>query len=150
LIVGKERRRQFRLGFGVNLAYPMLSAANRLTPAIVCQANESMSHGSQGILGSSSLPDDWCFHFDRKNILVTWWEPEFNADLLLEGFQVRCQETEGRSGELTITCVQPLTSAALVNGTGRFLRALRHDPEKPNQLSYHFNCFESFQIRIRL
>jgi hypothetical protein len=141
LLVGNESRREFRLGIGLNLPYPMLSAASRMTPPVLFQTNDA-----------DPVPglDDWLFHFDRKNLLVTWWEPEFSPQGEVDAIQLRCQETEGRSGEVTITCQQPIASSSLTTCTGRFLRSLRFDPSAPNLITHHFNAYENFQIRIRL
>lgn len=141
LIVGNEQRRHFRFGIGVNLPYPQLSAVSWLTPLIICSPDSLEPSGFE----------NWLFHFDRKNILVTWWEPEFDSHTNgLAAIQFRCRETEGRGGELTITCREPVTSASLVRFNNKLLRPLPHDSQSINRFVHRFQGFESFQIKICL
>jgi alpha-mannosidase len=141
LMVANETRTRFHLGIGVNLPYPLLSAYSRMTPMVLCAANSS----------PASRGESWFIHVDRKNILVSFWEPEFDPESLrLEAVQIRFRETEGRAGELAVTLREAFTSASLVSFDGRFLRSLKSDPATPNRVSYPFNPFENFQFRIRL
>ncbi len=141
LIVGNEQRRQFRLGLGVDLRYPMMAAKNWMTPIVNF---DSVANGQ--------LADErgWLFHFDCKNILITWWQPVFDSNSQISGVQIRCRETEGRAGQLTIRCLLPIVSAARVNLAGVFLRALDLESTLPNQATVEFSGNECFQVSINL
>ncbi len=144
LVVGKERCRDFRMGIGVKLAYPMLTAASRLTPAIVTD------RPIRGIPGLSGDEPDWWLHFDRKNILVTWWDCEVNEAGQVNSLWIRCRETEGRAGELTIRSPVKFVSASLQTIENQFMRSLPLESGPPSQIVVSFAAYEYFQIEFQL
>ncbi len=150
LIVGGETRRNFRMGFGVDLRYPSMAAAQWMTPAIQLGANQQSSHRSESpaVTRIERPMGDWLFHFDCKNILVTWWQPIFGSAACLSGVQLRMKETEGRAGKLTITMSQPIRAASRVSLVGDFLRKLDRDDAQPNAASVEFSGNEFFQVFI--
>ena len=137
LIVGNEQQRKFRLGMGTSLNYPLVAAQNWLTPLM--EFETQIAAGRNFVAG-------WLFHFDCKNILVTWWQPIIESDSLT-GVYVRLRETEGRAGKLTINCCRKLKSAEKVNFSGDFLRGQELDKAK-SKLSIQFVAWDYFQIKL--
>lgn len=136
LIVGNEQERKFRLGIGIDLRYPMKASQNWLTPMYEIETELADHDNSAG----------WLFHFDCKNILVTWWQPIVNADCLT-GVQIRLRETEGRAGNLNLRCCRNIQSAERVNFSGDFLRAEKVDDSK-DKLPIEFAGWDYFQIKL--
>jgi alpha-mannosidase len=136
LIVGNEQKRKFRLGVGSDLRYPLIASQNWLTPSLEFETQLANENNSAG----------WLFHFDCKNILVTWWQPIMNADCLT-GVQIRLRETEGRAGKLNLRCCRNIESAQRVNFSGDFLRAQEVDDSK-DKLPIEFVGWDYFQIKI--
>ena len=145
LIVGNEQQRRYRFGLGVNVPYLMAAAVDWLTPAIHLNAA-----GTSDGKNSTS----WLFHFDSKNILVTWWEPFFEAPStggpsIWAGVQIRLRETEGRAGKLGIRCPRPIASGEQVNFSNELVRTLDVDEGDPTKLVVEFGRFDYFQILVR-
>jgi len=143
LIVSQESRRRFRLALGVDLEYPVTAAIGWMTPAVV-------TRGRGGKMGDSQdhSTQHWFLHFDRKNILVTGWEPIYDENFKLTRLLFRCRETEGRSGELTITLGCPVQAACRVDFLGKFQQTLKSKGD--HQVSVHFHGYEFFQIELLL
>lgn len=150
LMVGREQQRRYQFGLGVNVPYAMATAVGRLTPAVQIDSAE--------VLGGKNSTR-WLFHFDNKNILVTWWQPLYDdpsqADQLPNGqskwtgIQIRLRETEGRSGKLSIRCPRPIASGDQVNFVGKVLQSLLVAEDDPAKLILEFGRFDYFQILIR-
>ncbi len=137
LIVGNEQQRKFRLGIGTPLSYPLAAAQSWLTPLL--EFETQIKTGNNSVAG-------WLFHFDCKNILVTWWQPIIESNLLT-GVHVRLRETEGRAGKLTIACCRKLKTAEKVNFSGDFLRTQELDTAA-DKLSVQFVAWDYLQIKL--
>jgi alpha-mannosidase len=145
LIVGNERQRRFRFGLGVNVPYAMAAAVEWFTPASQINTAEA---------GEGKNSTSWLFHFDCKNILVTWWHPFFESQPQSDqpqwaGVQIRLRETEGRSGKLNIRCPRPIASGEQVNFVGETVRSLAVAEDDAAKLIVEFGRFDYFQILIR-
>ena len=145
LIVGKEQERRFRFGLGVNVPYAMAAAVQWFTPPLQIDAADN---------GEGKNSTSWLFHFDSKNILVTWWQPFFESQPQKEtpqwaGVEIRLRETEGRTGKLNIRCPRSIASAEQVNFAGELVRSLAVAEDDPAKLNVEFGRFDYFQIRIR-
>ena len=149
LIVGDEQQRQFKFGLGVNAPYAMATAVSRLTPPWKIE----LPGGNDGKNSSDRL-----FHFDRKNILVTWWQPFFETvdetasiddRSQWSGIRLRLRETEGRAGTLNISCPRPIATGEQVNFVGKSIGSLDLAEDDPNRLTVEFRRFDYFQISIR-
>ena len=150
LMVGREQRRRFKFGLGVDVPYAMSAAVGWLTPAIeLGSANETDGKNSSS----------WLFHFNCKNILVTWWEPLFDNQSGIDqsetgqsewtGIQIRLRETEGRPGKLSIRCPRPVASADMVNLAGEFIRTLEVADDDPSKFFVEFGRSDFFQVTVR-
>lgn len=93
LIVKGETAREFRLGMGLDVAYPAHESANFLSP--LCVAPEFTPPPSGAASG-------WLFHVDARNVLITAIEPLFE-DRKLTGAKIRLLETLGRAAEVNLS-----------------------------------------------
>ena len=135
LIIGNEQQREFRLGIAPDLTYPLIASQNWLTPLFETEG---------GFAGNEIA--GWLFHFDCKNILVTWWQPLIDSDQFA-GVQIRLREAEGRPGKLNIRCCRKIEKASRVNFAGEFLRAEEVDESK-DCLQVEFVAWDYFQIEL--
>ena len=97
LIPHGESRRQFRLGVGVNVPHPMQAAIGFATPLITAPAK----------FEAPISTSDWQFHLSSRNVIATSWEGLQGEDGA-DGVSVRFKETEGRAGQLKLTCARPV------------------------------------------
>jgi alpha-mannosidase len=134
LLVAGETQRRFRLGLGINLKYPYQAAADFLTPPLLIPraSGAAMSRG-------------WLFHFNCKNVLATWWSPQFDEQNRCTGVEIRCCETEERGGDLEIYCPFRLTSARRVSFGGDHLHSL---DTAENIATTRFRGGEYFQLQL--
>jgi alpha-mannosidase len=137
LIVGNEQQRKFRLGVGIDIRYPLMAAKQWMTPPVLLDQHSV-----------PSLAAGWLFHFNCKNILVTWWQPVFDAAGQFTGVQIRVKETEGRSGQLTIRCPRSIAHAAEQNFLGEIQRKIPIDDAFMDQITFDFAGNKLIQIQI--
>ena len=107
LVVPGERARRFRLGIGIDLPSSSRSAMAFLGPelpafSVACPKSQS------GVF----------FHFNRRNVVATRWEPMVEEDGRVSGFRVRLLETEGKTTELGIDPFRPVGSAVRTDFLG--------------------------------
>ena len=145
LIVGEEQERRFHFGLGVDVPYAMSAAVNRLTPLIEISTENDVA-------GERT---SWLFHLNCKNVLATHWEPLFEPaspnDATPDkwtGVSIRLRETEGRSGQLTVSCPNPARSAERTSLAGDFISSLDVDQEDRSKVQVDFGRFEFLQIKI--
>lgn len=108
LVVRGETAQWFRIGVGIDIAYPAQAALAFLAPA------------TQTLADRPSSVSGWLFHVDAKNVLATHWEPMVKEDRIT-GFRVRLLETEGRRGELSLRSFRPLSAARKTDYESRSL-----------------------------
>ena len=119
LIVAGETARRFRFGIAIDPDYPMQSAVDALTPAVVVQTTSGPPPAGQS---------GWFFHLDSKNVQVLQilplrpLDPDENSVSSVAdaaggaasergfGFTLRLYETEGRHRALQIHCFRTPTS----------------------------------------
>ena len=154
LIVGNETQRSFAFGIGVDVGHSMAAAVDWLSPVICVESEshgDSNTHENDGSVVTANK-SGWLFHFNCKNILVTWWQPCFNGesgkDDQWSGVQLRLRETEGRAGTLSIRCPQPIASGERVNFGGDFLQSLKVAQDDDTKLELEFGRFDYLQISI--
>jgi len=109
LQVKGESRQNFRLAVGLDVEQPYQAALNFLAPAPVVS-----DAGRMPTAGASS----WLFHLDRKNVLVTSWEPLSDGDRLT-GLRIRIQELAGREGAAKLRCFRAPGKAQKTNFLGQ-------------------------------
>ena len=69
-------------------------------------------------------------------------------DGIMSGIRIRLQETEGRSGKLTICCPLAVMSAARVDFNGNYLRAIETIGEEADRVEIEFINREYFEIAL--
>jgi alpha-mannosidase len=115
LVVRGERERRFRLGIGVDLEHPSLSALELMAPS--CAISELASPPSSGSSG-------WLFHLDARSVVATHWEP-LTEDGGVTGVRLRILETEGRAGGVRLDCFRNVAGAHQTDFLGQMLVDLR-------------------------
>jgi alpha-mannosidase len=108
LIVRGETARQFELGIGVGLKYPLQESVHFLTPTPVVPATTGPPQGNA---------TSWLFHLQSRNIHATDWSP-LVADQQVQGVRVRLLETSGRPAKGMLRGFRPFTSARRVDFQG--------------------------------
>jgi alpha-mannosidase len=152
LIVGQEQRRTFRLGLGVDVRYPLMTATQWMSPAVWVAAGANPAEPSV----ERNDPQGWFFHFDCRNVMATWWEPIFAEGRFAEGkeseivgVQIRMRETLGRPGRLTLRCPHPIATAERRSLAGESLQTVPVDESNAEHAIVDFAAWEYFQIAIR-
>ncbi len=104
LVVHGETSRSFRLGIGIDLAYPVPAALDFLAREHLLAQQAPRPAADSG----------WLFHVDAKNVVATHWEPLW-SDGRVMGFRVRLLETEGRRCRVGIRSFRTIRSARKSN-----------------------------------
>ncbi|MEZ6112676.1 MAG: hypothetical protein R3C99_16940 [Pirellulaceae bacterium] len=108
LIVRGESARRFRLGIGLDVAYPMTEAMHFMSPGIVIPLTGVAANGP---------PSAWLLHLDAKNVATTHWSPLVEEGSII-GFRVRLQETAGRMARTKLSAFRPIAKARQVDFRG--------------------------------
>jgi alpha-mannosidase len=103
LIVRGERARQFRLGIGVDVPYPIHEAQHFLTDPLVERLEGRQPSGAASA---------WLFHLDAKTVSVTFWQP-LQEEGTIVGFRARLLESRGRSVRAKLSAFREVASARL-------------------------------------
>jgi len=135
LIVGKESRRAFKVGIGVDLKYPLKSAFDLASPALIAK--------------SGSAAAQQFFHLDSRNVLVTYARPFFDSADGAWGMEMRLQETQRRGGEVSLFTPLKMSQVYRTNFDGDVIETL-HDAEAAavTQIRLPHAAADYFQIRI--
>lgn len=152
LIAGNEQQHKFAFGLGVNLDYPLTAAMSRMTPPCVLKSSQTKSSqaASSGVADSS-----WSFHFNRRNIVATWWSPIFEQESgdsssgQWVGVKVRLRETEGRTGALTVRCPRTIATVERVKFSGESVQALGLVEGSDSSFTVEFGRNDYFEVLIR-
>jgi hypothetical protein len=112
------------------------------------QVATTIAPNDPDVTNSSAASGTWLFHFDCKNILVTRWEPIFDAEASMTGVLIRMAETEGRAGKLKITCPLNVQRAQRENFLAEIIRSIELEPAEPDKVPVEFSGYEAFQISI--
>ena len=135
LIVGKEIRRSFRIGIGVDLKYPLKSAIDFNCPTLVTSTGESASQQH--------------FQLDSKNVLVTHARPIFDGDSAALSIEMRLHETQRRSGEVTLYSPFKMAEVQRTNFEGDVIEVIHESNSAPtSQVKLRYSAADYFQIRI--
>jgi alpha-mannosidase len=134
LIVAGETQRRFRLGVGVDVAYPYGAASEFLAPDTIL-ANVGVAPGPRS---------GWFFHLNARNVVATWWEPVFDEERL-RGVRVRLAETEDRTADLIVRCFRPIATARRTDFLGQQVEDL---PVQDDRVSVPIKGHEWTQIEI--
>ena len=100
LIVKGETAREFEVGIGLDLRYPLHAALQVMEPPVAVPI-------------VSALPNPacaWMIHVDVRNVLVTGMSPLTEEDRLT-GLRLELWESEGRAGDAVIRFCRPVRSA---------------------------------------
>ena len=147
LIAGNESQHQFAFGLGVNLDYPLAAAMSRMTPPVVLNSSRATSFQVDAPAASES---SWSFHFNRRNVMATWWSPVFEGELgQWVGVKIRLRETEGRAGALTVRCPRSIAAAERVKFSGESVQSLELVEGNDSSLIVEFGRHDYFELIIR-
>ena len=147
LIAGNEQQHQFAFGLGVNLDYPLAAARSRMTPPCVLKSSQAAS--------SNTNDSSWLFHFNRRNIVVTWWSPVFKetpgqlSSGEWVGVKLRMRETEGREGTLTVRCPRSIAKVERIKFSGESVQALGLVEGSDSSFTVEFGRNDYFEVLIR-
>jgi alpha-mannosidase len=108
LVVRGEQSRSFRLGIGMDLAYPAPAALGFVAGGLHRRQAGPPRANSSG----------WLFHVDVRGVVATHWEP-VRAEDKPAGFRVRLLETEGRHVRVGLRAFRPLASARTLDLLGQ-------------------------------
>lgn len=147
LIAGNEQQQQFAFGLGVNLDYPLAAARSRMTPPCVLKSSQAAS--------SNMNESSWLFHFNRRNVVATWWSPIFKetpgqlSSGEWVGVKLRMRETEGRNGALTVRCPRSIATAERIKFSGESVQSLGLEEGNDSIFTVEFGRNDYFEVLIR-
>jgi alpha-mannosidase len=137
LMIGNESIGEYSFALDVDQNYPAAAAAERLSPVVQIATD-----------AKSPRLRPWCFHLSRKNVLVTFAEPIFDAGGTLAGAAFRLKETESRATELEIRSFRDLQSAEIVGFNGEPISTLEVTPEDQSKIKFRIEPLSYFEIRL--
>ena len=108
LITRGETGRKFKLGFGIDVPYPLHEATSLLAPPVTIPLIAAPpASGSSG----------WLLHIDSRNVITTYLESIFENEKVI-GFRARLLEVAGRPAAATVTAIRAVKSAKTVDFFG--------------------------------
>lgn len=135
LIVRGEEARDFTLGVGVDIRYPLHAALQLLQPPILlCQATPPCSPQSA-----------WFLTLDVRNVVVSSLQPVVESHHLA-GLRLALTETEGRAGPVTIQTCRSLSAAHRIDGLGEVIEPLALDGDSAR---IQIGRFQTVEIELR-
>ncbi|GAB4138376.1 hypothetical protein [Thermopirellula anaerolimosa] len=135
LIVKGETAREFEVGIGLDLRYPLHAALQLIEPPT------AMPIGS-------ALPNPacaWMVHVDVRNVLLTSMSPLTEGDRLT-GLRLELWETEGRAGNAVVRFCRPVRSAYRLDLWEREIEPL---PAAEDAVTVNFARFQRLAIEVR-
>ncbi|NMC20013.1 MAG: hypothetical protein GYA33_06280 [Thermogutta sp.] len=135
LIVKGETAREFELGIGLDLRYPLQAALQVIEPPAAVPI-------------VSALPNPacaWMIHVDVRNVLVTGMSP-LSEEERLTGLRLELWESEGRAGDAVIRFCRPVRSAYRLDLWQREVEPL---PAAEDAVTVSFARFQRRAIEVR-
>ena len=134
LIAGNETAKKFEFAIAADYSTGVGAAMDYLTPLFsVC------GHAMHGVTPG------WLFHLNCKNTVLTNLTPVVDQDSHVTGVVLRIQETEGRAGNLKISCPRKIGQARRTNLLGKHLFDLKFGDDVVESA---FLAYQFFQIEI--
>jgi len=147
LMLSNESQTQFSFAIDIDQPYPASAAASRLAPVIQCPDSDRKLESAKS--NESDQPrSDWLFHFNRKNILVTYAVPIFDSQGKCSGVSFRLKETESRSAQLIISTFKALRSAEIVKFNGELFSTLPLDEADNRKVSLAVDPLSFLQVNL--
>lgn len=137
LMIGKESVGKYSFAIDVDQNYPAAAAAARLSPKIQIPLNSVSDQASK-----------WFFHFNRKNVSVTFAVPLIDDDGSFIGAVFRLKETEARDTELTIRSFRRISLAEIIGFNGEHIGKLEISPEDQSKIQFRIEPLSYFEIRL--
>lgn len=135
LIVKGETAREFEVGIGFDLRYPLHAALQMIEPPI-----------AMPIVSASPKPAcAWMIHVDVRNVLVTDMSPVTDEDRLT-GLRLELWESEGRAGDAVVRFCRPVRSAYRLDLWQREIEPL---PVAEDAVTVNFARFQRRAIEVR-
>ena len=136
LVVHGETLREFQLGIGLDLDFPLHEALSLVGP-------RECHYQTSGLPASPKTA--WLLHIDAKNIIITHIEP-WMAENFLIGIRARVLETEGRRANAWLSCFRGFGETHKINLVGRNIATC--DVED-NRVRLDLNGYEWATIEAR-
>ena len=136
LVVHGETAREFQLGIGLDLDFPLHEALSLVGPR-ECHYQASAP--------PTSSKTAWLLHIDAKNVIITHIEP-WMAENCLIGIRARILETGGRRTNAWLSCFRRFGEAHKINLVGRKIATC--DVED-NRVQLDLNGYEWATIEAR-
>ena len=114
LMVGREQARRFRMGLGIDLAYPWHEYPNHglAAPLLPCTRPPQFTRG-------------WLLRVDARNVMASGMRPVDDGHGSCRGLRVRLLETEGRTVTARLQCCREFVEARAVDFRGTSSATLR-------------------------
>lgn len=135
LLVRGETTREFTIGIGLDVRYPVQAAMQLLQPAVEIPKVPSPSPTSA-----------WFLALDVHNVVVSAIEP-VSADGQLVELRLVLTETEGRAGPVNLRLCRPIQSAYRVDAFGEVLEPLA---VKDDQCGTNIGRFQTIFVSVKL
>ena len=137
LMIGKETKNEYSFAIDLDQDYPAAAATARLTPKIQIP-----------IASADNRIQQCYFHFSRKNVLVTYARPLFDAEGKHYGVAFRLKETESRAADLSIRCFRKLESAEIVGFNGELISSIDVSPDDSHKVQFRIERLSYFETRL--
>lgn len=134
LVVHNESVRKFNFAIAIDAPTSIGAAIDYLTPCLALDSDLA-----------STMPEGWIFHLNYKNVIITNMQPLFDEQQETCGVELRLQETQGRSGELHLSCPYSLVQAFRCSFSGKQQFELKTEKEI---VVCNFLAWQFFQLRI--
>ncbi len=135
LLVRGETTREFTVGIGLDIRYPLRAAFQLMQPTV------EIPRVSPPPFPSSA----WLLTLDVQNVIVSAIEPVVVNDQVTE-LRILLTETEGRAGPLNLRLCRPIQSAYRTDAFGEVLEPLAI---KDDQIAANIGRFQTIFISVK-
>lgn len=134
LLVRGETTREFTIGIGLDIRYPLKAALELLQPSVEIAQDSPPKPASA-----------WFLTLDVQNVIVSAMEP-VSADGQLSELRIVLTETEGRAGPFNVHLCRPIQSAHRVDAYGEVIEPL---PVNGDQIGMNIGRFQTIFLSVR-
>ncbi|MGB4726896.1 MAG: hypothetical protein WBH86_05800 [Thermogutta sp.] len=135
LLVRGETTREFTVGIGLDIRYPLRAALQLIQPTVAIPS----------VSPPPSPPSAWLLTLDVQNVIVSAIEPVVANDQVAE-LRILLTETEGRAGPLNLRLCRPIQSAYRTDAFGEVLEPLAI---KDDQIAANIGRFQTMFISVK-
>ncbi|WP_347243746.1 hypothetical protein [Thermogutta sp.] len=135
LIVRGEEAKDFELGVGLDIRYPLHAALQLLQPPVLLS-----------VATAPRVPQSaWWLTLDVRNVVVSSLQPVVEGHHLV-GLRLALTETEGRAGPVTIQTCRTLSAAYRIDGLGEIVEPLALDGDSAH---IQLGRFQTVEVELR-